>query len=480
MLGFVMLWMALGMPHELRAQQAYDADDYVRVPFNISLVPGVGIGDAIATSTDRKVINVIALNVIGGRAARLEGVEVSGIWGRYTEGAIGLQYAGFANVVEEQMQGIQMAGLANVVGSGLEGVQASGLGNIVGGSLLGVQLGGLVSIAGESAVGVQAGGLANIVGERGTVVQLGGLFNLVGEDGRGAQAGGLFNVVGEDGRMMQFGGIGNITGESLRGLQGAGIVNVVGETVRGVQAAGIINVAGETTRGLQAAGIGSVAGGDLRGVQASGILNVTGGTLRGVQASGVLNVAPVVRGVQLGVVNIADDYERGVPIGLVSYVRRIGLHLDVWADETGFAHVALRSGSARVANIFGVSLRPFGDRYRWASTAGLGVNVDLGRRSQGTVDLMVHSLGEDVFSDTEDVLGKVRFVADLALTDQLALFGGPTFNVFVSDEHDGSDLAPWSVYDDEIDGTFIRMWPGFVAGLRFQIVPGREARRWSW
>ena len=48
----------------------------------------------------------------------------------------------------------------------------------------------------------------------------------------------------------------------------------------------------------------------------------------------------------------------------------------------------------------------------------------------------------------------------------LVLFAGPTLNVYTSTDSDGSDLAPWSVYEASPGGTFVRIWPGFAAGIR--------------
>ena len=54
---------------------------YVSVPVNVSLVHKVSIGDAVAGGTGKKVINNgFALSLLSGKAAKLRGVDLSGIW----------------------------------------------------------------------------------------------------------------------------------------------------------------------------------------------------------------------------------------------------------------------------------------------------------------------------------------------------------------------------------------------------------------
>lgn len=402
------------------AAAAQPKPTYVRVPFNVSLWRGVSIGDAVVGGdTAKRVVHTFSLNLPYGEAAQLEGIAV-GIFGTvYEEDVLGVQVAGFGNVAGESATGVQVAGLANVAGARMQGLQASGLANIAGDGGGGLQASGLANIAGESFLGVQTAGLANL------------------------------------------------SGEGFRGLQSAGLANIAGERTTGFQTAGLANIVGEEMEGFQAAGLANIAGEGVTGLQVAGLANIAGGTLRGAQIA-VFNVVERSEGLQLGVVNVAGE-QRGVPIGLYSRSGGVPVLLDVWADETGGLNVGVRSGSEVVSNYVGVSARPFvGAPYRWGVFAGIGVQQPLGARTTGGLDLLAHSLFAEDFGDWGGQLFRLRATVTQELSDRLGLFGGPVFSLFVSDDHDGDGLAPFSIYDRE-GGTFVRAWPGLEVGLRVRI-----------
>jgi len=417
---------------------AQPAPDLVRVPVDIGIWRHISISDAIIRDTTQRALNHVALALPLHQAGQLEGVAV-GVFGTvYEESVVGIQVSGLANVVGEDAAAVQVAGLANVVGERMAGVQSAGLANI----------------AGSGMRGIQAAGLANIIGEEGGFVQAAGLANIAGEEFRGIQAAGLANMVGEEFFGVQASGLGNIAGEDAGGVQSAGLANIVGEDFSGVQSAGIANITGE----------------DLLGVQ-SALFNVVGETMRGVQV-GLVNVASESAGVQLGFVNVAGE-QRGIPVGLYSRTGGVPVHLDVWTDETAALHVGVRSGSAAVSNYAGLSARPFADAaLRWGAFAGLGFKQPLDGRTTWGLDAFAHGLFAEDFGGEPSLLVRLRGIITRQLGERTAIFGGPAFNLFLSDENDGESLAPFSVYDDanaDSDGGFVRMWPGLEAGLRIQI-----------
>jgi hypothetical protein len=413
---------------------AQPAPDYVRIPFNVSFWRGISVGDAVAADTSRKVLHHVSLNLPAGRADRLEGVAVGVFSTVYEESAYGVQAAGLANVAGEESAVIQVAGLANVVGEGLTGVQLAGLANISGGRLQGIQVSGLANVAGEGGGFLQAAGLANVAGERFAGVQAAGLAS--------------------------------VAGERFRGIQSAGLANIAGENVEGAQAAGLANIAGEDLRGVQSAGLANIVGEDLVGLQTS-LFNVVGGRMRGGQV-GLVNVAATSAGLQVGLVNVAGE-QRGVPVGLYSRTEGVPVRLDVWTDETAALHVGVRSGSAVVSNYVGISARPFADAaLRWGAFAGLGVERPFDDRTAWGLDAFVHGLFAEDFGDGASTLVRLRFIVTRVLSPGVAVFGGPAASLFISDEDDGSSLAPFSVFEDE-GSTFVRAWPGLEVGLRIRI-----------
>ncbi|KAA9331592.1 DUF4974 domain-containing protein [Hymenobacter busanensis] len=162
-------------------------------------------------------VNKVSLNVLGGYAAGVDGVEAGGLF----------------NVDRDSVRGVQLAGLANVVGKNLQGFQAAGLLNVLGGGGTGWQAAGLLNVAARPIGGAQTAGLFNYVGptkktaapdatDRSTwrpTIQAAGLFNVALAEVRGGQAAGLFNVAG-----------------TVHGVQLAGLLNVA-DTVDGVSIA---------------------------------------------------------------------------------------------------------------------------------------------------------------------------------------------------------------------------------------------------
>lgn len=159
--------------------------------------------------------NRFSLNVLGGYAAALDGVEFSGLFSLEKDYAKGAQFSGILNGVRNEVDGAQFAGVANVIG----------------GPLYGAQFGGTVNIVGKSVKGAQFAGVANVSGGQLTGAQFGGVANVTKGNVKGAQVAGVANLA-----------------ESVEGLQIAGVVNVA-KRVKGTQI-GLINVA-ENVEGAQ-------------------------------------------------------------------------------------------------------------------------------------------------------------------------------------------------------------------------------------
>ncbi|GAB3926810.1 hypothetical protein [Larkinella terrae] len=152
--------------------------------------------------------NRFSLNILGGYAAALDGVEFSGLFSLEKDYAKGAQFSGILNGVRNEVDGAQFGGIANIAG----------------GPLYGVQFGGTVNIVGKNVKGAQFAGVANVSGGQLTGAQFGGVANVTKGNVKGAQVAGVANLA-----------------ESVDGLQIAGVVNVA-KRVKGTQI-GLINVA---------------------------------------------------------------------------------------------------------------------------------------------------------------------------------------------------------------------------------------------
>jgi len=409
---------------------------YVSVPLNVSLVHKISIGHAIAGGGGKKIFNSgLALNLLTGRASKLRGVDLSGIWSEYTGDITGVQLSGIFTTVRGEATAAQLAGVLNLVGGKVSGVQGAGILNIVG----------------DHVSGVQGAGIFNIVGDHVSGVQGAGIFNIVGDHVSGVQGASIFNIAGNHLTGMQGAGILNITGESFSGIQGAGILNITGESFSGIQGAGILNMTGE----------------NFSGIQGAGILNVVGENFSGLQCAAVLNAAVKVEaGVQIGLFNISE-VNNGVPIGPVSYVKSIGFGYDLWGDEARFMYFGLRSGTERFYNVLSVGVRP-GDILRWSVGWAFGGHLKISPKTALEIGGMASHINEDeLWTGGTNLLNKVQVTGVFETSGGMKLFAGPSLNIWVSKDNDGSGIAPWSVYDTKSGGTWIRIWPGITGGIRF-------------
>ncbi|GAB3249261.1 hypothetical protein GCM10027347_06240 [Larkinella harenae] len=194
--------------HELsKARQ----NRYSQRPVQIGIIPPLstnGISNSVIS-------NRFSLNLFGGYAAALDGVE----------------FSGWFSLEKDYVKGAQFSGILNGVGNEVDGAQFAGITNIVGGPLYGAQFSGITNVVAQHVKGVQAAGIANVTGG----------------DVKGFQAAGIVNVTGGDVKGAQISGIANIA-ESVDGVQIAGIANVA-KRVKGTQI-GLINIA-ETVDGAQ-------------------------------------------------------------------------------------------------------------------------------------------------------------------------------------------------------------------------------------
>ncbi len=133
-------------------------DNYRVIRFSLGLVPPWTMN---SREKQRKVINHAAINVILGRAHKIDGVEVS-TGGNWTiEDMRGAQMSIVANLVGGSVRGYQSTIGVNITRGSLRGFQSAGVANVVGGELTGFQAAGAANIARAPLRGMQAAAALN-------------------------------------------------------------------------------------------------------------------------------------------------------------------------------------------------------------------------------------------------------------------------------------------------------------------------------
>lgn len=339
----------------------------------------------------------------------------------------------------------------------------------------GAEFGGLINVDKAYVKGFQGAGVANIV--TGTVkgFQGAGVFNVNTKYTHGFQGAGVFNVVTDSAYAVQAAGLFNVVRRTSYGGQFAGFMNLTGKDFYGPQAAGFMNVTGGRSSGMQAAGFMNVATLGMDGFQGAGFLNVAGGEMRGVQVSGFMNVAKKVKGSQIGVFNFADTLT-GAQIGFFSYSVK-GYHkVELYNSDFMNVNLGFKTGTKHFHNIFAAAITPTKiDHFKWAVGYGFGSEIGISKRLMLNLDAMAWHINEDPQWLTEvNLLNQLKLTGGVKLAKHLTIYGGPTFNVMVSNLYNpdtgkyGSSIAPAKlIYDDNSGRTNIKMWVGYNAGLRF-------------
>lgn len=138
-------------------------------------------------------INKVSINIFGGGAKGVNGIEVGGFVNFIKKDVKGLQAAGFANVVLGSVKGSQLAGFVNYSADSLIGLQAAGFCNANFGELRGAQLAGFCNYNQRNFKGIQGSGFANVSLDNFYGAQLSGFANVTHGNIDGVQASGFFN-----------------------------------------------------------------------------------------------------------------------------------------------------------------------------------------------------------------------------------------------------------------------------------------------
>jgi hypothetical protein len=318
--------------------------------------------------------------------------------------------------------------------------------------------------------------------DRGDVswLQLAGFANAVGGKVYGIQGAGFANVNGDETEAVQLAGFANTNLGNTRGVQVAGFANTNLGKMNGVQVAGFSNVNATRlpSQGVQVAGFGNVQIGDYVGSQFAGATNIATEKITGSQISVLFNHGKEVRGTQIGLINYADTLG-GVPIGLISIVKK-GYHkIELSADEVFYTNLAFRTGVKKFYSQLMAGLKPTQsieptDTSVWTFGYGLGTSPRINRWLSIDIDLLSQHVNKGSFTDELSSLNKLYVGLDFQLAKKFSIATGITLNGYLTRPSYTdypqlfTDFKPNIFYDENV-GTDInlKMWLGAKIALRF-------------
>lgn len=214
---------------------------------------------------------------------------------------------------------------------------------------------------------------------------------------KGLEIGGLFNINKKDSKYLQFAGVFNLVGGNMSGLQIAGINNRVLDTVKGVQLA-VFN-------------------------------NKTEGQVSGLQFAGFTNEAHRLKGLQIGLVNVADT-SYGASIGLINIIRNGFYRVALSANPLVSTNLSLSSGTRAFYTVLSIGANADFNNKMYVAGLGLGHDFVFNDR------LYVASVAEFQLGNTTGEIGdswiRGKLMLHAQLSKHISIFAGPTYNNYTS------------------------------------------------
>ncbi|WP_412468770.1 hypothetical protein [Pedobacter sp. KLB.chiD] len=250
---------------------------------------------------------------------------------------------------------------------------------------------------------------------------------------------------------MEFGGLFNVNKHNTKYLQLAGVFNVVGGNATGFQFAGVSNVVLDT----------------LKGVQISGFINTTNKRVAGLQIAALNNKAHILKGVQIGVVNIADT-SGGASIGLINIIRNGFYKISLSANDLSNTNISLKTGTHKFYSslLFGANITAHNKMYSF----GLGVGHDF----MFTDHIYLSTEVAYQFSFTgamDDRWAQAKLLFNVQLAKNVSFVAGPTFNKYSYTGSSEGYQNKFKLPDDYGGyGNPVKRWIGWEAGLALNSV----------
>ncbi|NTX37536.1 peptidase [Myxococcus sp. CA033] len=154
-------------------------------------------------------------------------------------------------------------------------------------------------------------------------------------------------------------------------------------------------------------------------------------------------------------------------------LRRGNVHMELWASDIQLANLAVKVGGGPVYLTLLAGIEP-GSRNEARFSFGLGVGGHVVMSHRFWLDLdvtggAVQPVQKPLEGDGGNVLGQARVMLGVQVLPRLAVFVGPTYNLwFVWGQPDFASVTRMSVSQSQPKADQrIQHWPGLQLGLHF-------------
>jgi len=258
-------------------------------------------------------------------------------------------------------------------------------------------------------------------------------------------------TAGTDG--LEFGGLFNINKQDARYLQMAGVFNLVGGNMTGLQLAGAHNRALDTVRGAQVSLFSNKAEAQVSGIQLSTLHNTTGR----------------LKGVQIGLVNIADSSD-GASIGLVNIIRNGFYKISYSANTLASTNVALKTGTHAFYSSLLLSANPSPSDKLYAFGLGIGHDFLFSDRVYLSAEAAYQFANTGLWDDR---WAQAKLLLNIQVSKHISVFGGASLNHYT---YTGSQPGYQRRFSLPVDHYYqgithpVQQWTGWEAGIAFNSV----------
>lgn len=235
---------------------------------------------------------------------------------------------------------------------------------------------------------------------------------------------------------VELAGAFNIDRSDVSFLQAACAFNLVGGNMKGVQLAGLYNRVLNNASGVQLSGLINFSSNFSSGIQMAGLVNVSD-SCADVQASILVNKAKKVKGLQFGLINVADSSD--YVIGVVNLIKNGEKSIALSSDETPFIHLDFRSGGKILYGLAGVGYNLNNPPFRYTLDLGIGAHFIQSKH----FGLDVEYVNEAFYggSKTNYTTNAIKLLPHYKFDRHFQLFAGPGLS-FVSTAADNHAYTP--------------------------------------
>ncbi|WP_158800029.1 hypothetical protein [Pedobacter sp. L105] len=274
------------------------------------------------------------------------------------------------------------------------------------------------------------------------------------------QFAGVYNRVLNKATGLQFAGLANKTTRFIGGLQFATLANM-DQQAAGIQLAGLMNSA-VGSKGIAIAGLTNIARDSSR-IQIAGLINKS--RYSSFLQFSSLNIAEKVRGIQLGLINMADSSDYAV--GVINIIKNGEKSISLSTDQSFFTHADFRSGGKVLYGLIGFGYQPGAEKIQYALNVGIGVHVM--NYEKFFLDTECEVLFFVDFSDKSFRTSSAMILPGYKLNKHWEIFAGPAINFASADKDDAVKTNGWiwsRSFNNEHVSTFFF---GFKSALFYDI-----------